>query len=93
MKIALSLLAVVVLASGCSTTNVTKLTEAISKDPAAVAVDIMTPYGSAKVRRAGCLPGQTTTINSDGSMTVSNGGTGTNFLTAPVKATLSVQPQ
>ena len=36
---------------GCSTTNITKLTEALAKDPANVEVTVQTPYGSVHVVR------------------------------------------
>jgi hypothetical protein len=84
---ALAFAAFAALAStGCSSTNITKLAAAMAKDPSANALEVTTIYGNVKFRRAGCLPGQTTTIATDGSMTVSMENS--NAQTVPVKATL-----
>ena len=52
MKRLLISLSIVPLLAGCSTTNITKLALALSKDQAAVRVRVMTPYGSIEYDRA-----------------------------------------
>jgi uncharacterized lipoprotein YajG len=47
-----SALAATALFTGCSSTNITQMVTALSKDPAAVHVSIMTPYGSIVYDRA-----------------------------------------
>jgi hypothetical protein len=41
-----TLLCLLLLCAGCSTTNVTKLVQALAKDPATVAVQVTSVYGT-----------------------------------------------
>lgn len=49
-KLALLLL---VVANGCSTTNITELVKALSKDPATVAISVQSVYGTTYFMRTG----------------------------------------
>lgn len=70
--ISIALLAALAIAgSGCSATNVSKLVNAMGKDKATWKAHVMTPYGSGDYTRIGELaPGQSATVNSDGSITI-----------------------
>lgn len=46
-------LAVAILACGCSSTNITKLVGALSKDPATVAISVQSVYGTMYFMRTG----------------------------------------
>lgn len=48
-----SLLLCLCLTAGCSTTNITKLVGALSKDPACVAVQVTSVYGTVTFVRVG----------------------------------------
>lgn len=55
--------------AGCSTTNISKLTEALAKDPAIVVVNIGTVYGTVKFTRVGCVTNGLT-VSPDGTVSV-----------------------
>jgi hypothetical protein len=55
--------------AGCSTTNITKLTEALAKDPAIVVLKIGTVYGTVNFTRVGSLTNGMT-ISPDGTVSV-----------------------
>lgn len=57
------------LLSGCSTTNITKLTQALAKDPAIVVVKVGTVYGTVNFTRVGTLTNGMT-ISPDGTISV-----------------------
>jgi uncharacterized lipoprotein len=46
MKKTIPLLLGIVLLSGCSTTNITKLVQAAAKDPAKVHIEVRSPWGT-----------------------------------------------
>lgn len=54
---------------GCSTTNITKLTESLAKDPAIVVVKIGSVYGTVSLIRIGSQTNGVT-VSPDGSVTV-----------------------
>ena len=54
---------------GCSTTNITKLTEALAKDPAIVVIKVGTVYGTVNFTRVGTLTNGMT-ISPDGTVSV-----------------------
>lgn len=54
---------------GCSTTNITKLTQALAKDPAIVVVKVGTVYGTMNFTRVGSLTNGMT-ISPDGTVSV-----------------------
>lgn len=54
--------------SGCMSSG--KLVRELARDNASVSVDVMTPYGSARLRRANPPPGGSATITPDGTLTV-----------------------
>lgn len=64
--LALSLLLVL---TGCSTTNISKLTQALSKDPAIVSVKVSSVYGTVNVVRVGTTT-NSVTVSPDGTVTV-----------------------
>ena len=71
MKKTLALLsAVALLGVGCSTTNVTKLVEAMSKSDATVVTKINTVYGTSSFIRTNPRTNQTATINPDGTVVI-----------------------
>jgi len=90
----LSILAVsLLLLSGCSATNVSKFITAAGKDQATWKIHVMTPYGSGDYTRIGKMePGQSATVNSDGSITITSScpSGGSNLITAPMKADVSI---
>ena len=55
--------------AGCSTTNITKLTEALAKDPAIVVLKVGTVYGTVNFTRVGSLTNGLT-ISPDGTVSV-----------------------
>jgi hypothetical protein len=55
--------------AGCSTTNITKLTEALAKDPAIVVLKVGTVYGTVNFTRVGSLTNGMT-ISPDGTVSV-----------------------
>jgi hypothetical protein len=57
------------LLTGCSTTNITKLTEALAKDPAIVVIKVGTVYGTVNLTRVGTLTNGMT-ISPDGTVSV-----------------------
>lgn len=63
------LLVLPILIGGCSTTNITKLTEALAKDPAIVVLNIGTVYGTVKFTRVGCITNGLT-VSPDGTVSV-----------------------
>ena len=58
-----------VLCQGCSTTNITKLTEALAKDQAIVVVNVGSVYGTVKFTRVGCVTNGMT-VSPDGTVTI-----------------------
>ena len=67
-----------------------KAIAAMAKDPATFKCDVDTVYGKVHLVRIGYIPGQFTTVNADGSITVT--GQGTNLFTTPLAGTLSINP-
>lgn len=65
----LLLLAILSPFCGCSTTNITKLTQALAKDPAIVVVKVGTVYGTVNFTRVGSLTNGMT-ISPDGTVSV-----------------------
>ncbi len=63
------LLLLPLLIGGCSTTNITKLTQALAKDPAIVVVSVGTVYGTLKFTRVGSVTNGMT-VSPDGTVTV-----------------------
>ena len=57
------------LISGCASTNITKLTEALAKDPAIVVVNVGTVYGTVKFIRVGCITNGMS-VSPDGTVTI-----------------------
>jgi len=55
--------------AGCSTTNITKLTQALAKDPAIVVVNVGTVYGTVKFTRVGCITNGMS-VSPDGTVTI-----------------------
>ena len=55
--------------AGCSTTNITKLTQALAKDPAIVVIKVGTVYGTINFTRVGSLTNGMT-ISPDGTVSV-----------------------
>jgi len=55
---------------GCSSTNITKLTTALAKDPAIVVIKVSSVYGTVSFTRIGGRTNETTSVNSDGSVTI-----------------------
>lgn len=56
--------------TGCSSTNITKLVGALSKDPATCVVKVTTIYGTISYTRVGVMTNETASVNSDGSVTI-----------------------
>jgi hypothetical protein len=70
MKTKLIVLAMAAAAlSGCSTTNITKLTQALAKDPAIVVLNVGSVYGTVRFTRVGSITNGMT-ISPDGTVTV-----------------------
>ena len=65
----MKLLALLLLCAGCSTTNITKLTQALAKDPAIVVLKVGTVYGTINFTRIGTITNGMT-ISADGSVSV-----------------------
>jgi hypothetical protein len=65
----LKFLLFVPLISGCSTTNITKLTQALAKDPAIIVVNVGTVYGTVKLTRVGCVTNGMS-VSPDGTVTI-----------------------
>lgn len=59
--------------AGCSATNLTKLTNALAKDPAIVSAKVTGVYGTAQLTRVGSVTNQTVTVSPDGTITVKPG--------------------
>ncbi len=59
--------------TGCSSTNITKLVNALAKDPATSVVKITTIYGSVSYTRVGLLTNESASVNSDGSVILKSG--------------------
>ncbi len=57
------------LLTGCSTTNITKLTSALAKDPAIVVVSVNSIYGTVKFTRVGSITNGMT-ISPDGTVSM-----------------------
>ncbi len=65
----LLLLSLLLLANGC--TGLAKVTKALAKDPATVAVKINTLYGTASLVRIGGMPtNSTATVSPDGTISI-----------------------
>lgn len=56
--------------TGCSSTNITKLTQALAKDPAIVVVKISSVYGTVAFTRIGSRTNEATTVSADGTVTI-----------------------
>ena len=67
--IAILLTFIFAIGSGCSSTNITKLTQALSRDPAIVSAKVATVYGTASLVRVGSTT-NTVTVGPDGTVTV-----------------------
>jgi hypothetical protein len=87
-------LALVAACSGCMSMGggAAKAIAAASKDPATQKLKFVCPYGSIDWVRIGSVTGQATTINADGSITVTS-GTGTNLFSIPVNSNFFVNPK
>ena len=87
-------LAVLACGSGCMSMGggAAKAIAAASKDPATQKLKFVCPYGSIDWVRIGSVTGQATTINADGSITVTS-GTGTNLFSIPVNGNFFVNPK
>lgn len=72
MKKLLFILPVLAL-TGCSSTNITKLVNALAKDPATSVVKITTIYGNVSYTRVGLMTNETASVNSDGSVILKSG--------------------
>jgi uncharacterized lipoprotein YmbA len=72
MKRLLPILALTALC-GCSSTNITKLVNALSKDPATSVIKVTTVYGTVSYTRVGLLTNESASVNSDGSVTLKSG--------------------
>ncbi len=57
------------LIGGCASTNITKLTQALAKDPAIVVIKVGTVYGTVNFTRVGSLTNGMT-ISPDGTVSV-----------------------
>lgn len=69
--------AAIIVLPGC--TGLAGSLQALGNDPAIVSGSIMTPYGSSKfVRIGGNRQNQTVQVGTDGSVTITNNGAGTN---------------
>lgn len=55
--------------AGCSTTNITKLTAALAKDPAIVVVSVNSIYGTVKFTRVGSITNGMT-VSPDGTVSM-----------------------
>jgi hypothetical protein len=67
----LGILVVVVLClTGCSTTNITKLTQALAADGAVVTVKVSSIYGTLSVTRVGPQTNCAASVTADGVVTV-----------------------
>jgi hypothetical protein len=55
--------------AGCSTTNITKLTQALAKDPAIVVVSVNSVYGTIKFTRVGSITNGMS-VSPDGSVSM-----------------------
>lgn len=58
--------------TGCSSTNITKLTQALARDPAIVSARITSIYGVVQFTRVGSTNGSVT-IGPDGTLSVKSG--------------------
>lgn len=58
--------------TGCTSTNITKLVGALSKDPATVSVSVQSVYGTMKFVRTNPEPGQAVVVTPDGTVTIKN---------------------
>lgn len=67
------LLALLLAATGCSTANLAKLTEALAHDPAIVSAKVSSVYGTAQLTRVGSWTNATITVSPDGTITVKPG--------------------
>ncbi len=63
------LIPILLLCAGCGTTNITKLTQALAKDPAIVVVKVSSVYGMVNFTRVGSLTNGMT-ISPDGTVSV-----------------------
>jgi len=72
MKKLLCILSLIAL-TGCSSTNITKLVQALSKDPATSVIKISTVYGTVNYTRVGLMTNETASVNSDGSVILKSG--------------------
>lgn len=73
IKLAALAVACVVFFSGCSTTNITRLTNALAKDGAVVQVKVSSVYGTISVTRVGSQTNGNASVTPDGVVTVKAG--------------------
>lgn len=66
----LALILPILILTGCSSTNITKLVGALAKDPAISVVKVTTLWGTVSYTRIGGRTNETTSVNSDGSVTI-----------------------
>ena len=97
MKKTLSLLVMVaalLACPGCMSmgAGAAKAIAAASKDPATQKLKFVCPYGSLDWVRIGSVNGQATTVNADGSISVTS-GRGTNLFEVPINGTVFVNPK
>lgn len=63
--------------TGCVGANAMKSLQSLKDDHALVRLNLVTPWGQQQVLRANPGPGQSVTVNTDGSVTMTGGGTNT----------------
>jgi len=61
--------ALLIACTGCSSTNITKLTQALAKDPAIVVVSVNSVYGTVKFTRVGSITNGMS-VSPDGSVSM-----------------------
>ena len=72
MKKLLCILSLIAL-TGCSSTNISKLVQALAKDPSTSVVKITTIYGNVSYTRVGLLTNETASVAADGSVILKSG--------------------
>ncbi len=55
---------------GCSSTNITKLVNALAKDPSTSVIKITTIYGNVSYTRVGVMTNETATVSPDGTVSI-----------------------
>lgn len=68
-QLLLSIIGLILLTAGCSTTNISELTKALANDPAIVVVKVGSVYGTVNFARVGSVTNGMT-ISPDGTISV-----------------------